>query len=226
MSTQAGQAEQNKDTEGTGSEGLDWWIAASPALGIVVVFGYAVADHFHTKVTFLSVFSLGVAVVLAALIGGLFLGFLFGLPRTLEQPNSKALLTTNTNLDQISDWLTKILVGLGLVQVGKISHAIGTLSSSLAPGLGGGEGAKALATALILYSAIDGFLVGYLWARIVLSKRLRLAADYLSEADKQLELTPEIPPPAPERIKAEVAFDATSKPSGNAPAQPPGPRPS
>jgi predicted secreted protein len=60
------------------------------------------------------------------LIGGL-LGFLFGIPRTLQQEASQATeqnrkdrpqetnYAVNTNLDQISDWLTKILVGVSQI---------------------------------------------------------------------------------------------------------------
>jgi hypothetical protein len=72
---------------------------------------------------------------------GVLLGFLFGIPRTLQQelppsssppapaasPQSPERVftganwsyqqTVNTNLEQISDWLTKILVGVGFTQL-------------------------------------------------------------------------------------------------------------
>ena len=81
--------------------------------------------------------------------GGGFVGFLFGIPRVLqdgqsgsagphpgvrpEAPTNLRLpsgasasspsagsgfrINVNTNLEQISDWLTKIIVGLGLVEL-------------------------------------------------------------------------------------------------------------
>jgi hypothetical protein len=55
----------------------------------------------------------------AGFTGGL-LGFIFGVPKTLAVGSRTAgggpanTSRTNTNLEQISDWLTQILVGAGL----------------------------------------------------------------------------------------------------------------
>src|SRR6267142_3576429 len=82
-------------------------------------------------------------------VGGL-IGFLFAIPRSRQdqltvqaQPTSTPDADTarqrlsdyaaNTNLEQISDWLTKILVGIGLVQFGDISLKFGAIATSLAP---------------------------------------------------------------------------------------------
>src|ERR1700730_13401118 len=48
-------------------------------------------------------------------------GFLFGVPRVGSTPASTRI---NTNLEQISDWLTKILVGVGLTQLHKLPTAL------------------------------------------------------------------------------------------------------
>jgi hypothetical protein len=111
------------------------------------------------------------------MLAGALLGFLFGLPRvsiTGRQHKSDAAsasgLETNSNLDEVSDWLTKILVGLGLVQLGRISSAVSSLGTDLAPGLGGVAGAKGFAVGLLIYAAIDGFLIGYIWTRVDLSR--------------------------------------------------------
>jgi hypothetical protein len=97
------------------SGGLRGFMAISPIGALVAVFIFATSTS-----SFGAVLAVGLAVVGAASFAGLLLGFLFGLPKTLER-SGKGRLTTNTNLDQISDWLTKILVGLGLVQLGKVS---------------------------------------------------------------------------------------------------------
>ncbi len=131
------------------------------------------------------------------------LGFLFGLPRTLDQSDSTAPLVTNTNLDQISDWLTKILIGLGLVELGKIAGGVDSLAAAAVPGLGGGDDAHAFAVALLIYSAVDGFLVGYLWTRIIVSRRLKEAAEYLARVQDTAQVLsappPAAPPPLPPR---------------------------
>jgi hypothetical protein len=73
-----------------------------------------------------------IVAVAAACVGGL-LGFLFGIPKLLQgplpasektgetgaaniAPMPRRFLGTNTSLEEISDWLTKIIIGLGLVQ--------------------------------------------------------------------------------------------------------------
>lgn len=66
-------------------------------------------------ITFLSVAG-------AALFGGAITGFLFAIPRSGTyrhrpgQENDGSWYDDNTNLEEISDWITKIMVGLTLVQ--------------------------------------------------------------------------------------------------------------
>jgi hypothetical protein len=165
-----------------------------PVLAVVC---YSASGDIEGGSTFLSVLAVGLAAAAAALVAGALFGFLFGLPRTLDRSGSKAHLAPNTNLDQISDWLTKILVGLGLVQLGKVTHGVGTIAGSLAPGLGNGSGAKAFASTLLIYSAGDGFLLGYIWTRVDLSRRFRQAAEDLDPIDKVTEKTLSAPPPTP-----------------------------
>ena len=52
------------------------------------------------------------------LIGGL-IGFLFGIPKinTEYSKNKEKEYLANTSLEEISDWLTKIIIGLGLTQL-------------------------------------------------------------------------------------------------------------
>lgn len=185
--------------------GLRGFIAASPLVAILAVLIYALSGDINGGPTFWSVLGVGIALVAAATFAGVLLGFLFGLPKTLDRPTAstpttrRARLATNTNLDQISDWLTKILVGLGLVQLGKVTHGMSTIGDSLKPALGNGAGAKSFAVALLIYSVVDGFLIGYIWTRIDLSKRFRRAAEDLdpfeAEAVQALQAQPEPPEP-------------------------------
>ena len=108
------------------------------------------------------------------------LGFLFGIPRTLStapadggngtaDPGSTAArkTATNTNLEQISDWLTKILVGVTLVQLGPVTSFLSNCAGVIATALGGPQ-YKSFALALMLYFSITGFLGSYLLTRLYL----------------------------------------------------------
>ena len=177
---------------------LGRWISTSPAVGFVAVAIYAFSDAAKPGTSCWGVFAVGAMAASAALIVGALGGFLFGLPRTLERPDANGHLATNTNLDQVSDWLTKIIVAIGLVELGKIANGVDNLATSLAPGLGGGDGVHAFAVGLMIYSVADGFLVGYLWTRIVVSIRLKEAAEDLARtAEVAAELLTAPPPPAP-----------------------------
>ncbi len=135
----------------------------------------------------------GVAVLLAgasALAGGM-LGFLFGVPRTLQQegpnPATQAGVTAtgagsaehridyrvNTNLEQISDWLTKILVGVSLTQIPAIRDGVRSLTAFAAQGLGPQGQSEVFAFALLSYFTVLGFLFGYLWTRLFFTRALR-----------------------------------------------------
>jgi tetratricopeptide (TPR) repeat protein len=135
---------------------------------------------------------------LACLVCGVFIGFLFGIPRVLQgdnpnpaiappllpAPTTGATTTTdttprqpaysvrlNTNLEQISDWLAKIIVGLTLIELQKIPGNVSRLAEFIAYSLGGPED-KFFAAALLVYFFISGFLISYLFTRLVLTREL------------------------------------------------------
>jgi hypothetical protein len=106
----------------------------------------------------------------AALVVGGLTGFLFGIPRTVQSAKTdddgNENYVSNTNLEQISDWLTKIIVGLGLTQITKIPAELDALGLQLAPVFGSGNIGWIAALATVIYFLINGFLFGYLWTRI------------------------------------------------------------
>jgi hypothetical protein len=139
-------------------------------------------------------FGVAMLTALSAGASGLLLGLLFGVPRqvssgairqnqsTLDvscgttgtvngQLSSGQLQTranrfaTSTNLAEVSDWLTKLLLGAGLVSLTKIGQPLGHLIDSVASGLTVGSGtsgsAKVVAGAIIFGYGAVGFLVGY-----------------------------------------------------------------
>ncbi|MEU2395659.1 hypothetical protein [Streptomyces sp. NPDC007369] len=135
-----------------------------------------------------------------ALVGG-GLGFLFGVPRTIpsggavaaggEEAGAVGATTAyqpNTNLELVSDWLTKLLIGAGLTQLATLGEAFRRLTSTLAPALGGRPDSAAFAGALVAGSFVFGFLCGWLATRLYLAPALRAVdrqvMDYLQQANR------------------------------------------
>jgi hypothetical protein len=120
----------------------------------------------------------------ALFVGGL-LGFLFGIPRTLqgdpvtgssdEVSQNDIHYKVNTNLEQISDWLTKILVGVGLTQLAKIPKYFNELGQYLVPALGNDSASGIYGILVIVYFISTGFISGYLVTRIYLGRVFQAA---------------------------------------------------
>ena len=135
-------------------------------------------------------------------VGGI-LGFLFGLPRgrlsdELATPSdtpgggrgntaslASAHYLASSNLNKVSDWLTTIVIGLGLVNLGNALPALRSLASALEAPLGGAPYAGALGIATMLAAFIGGFLVLYLYTTI----RVR---QLLEESERQSDDVPEL----------------------------------
>ncbi|MFK7754562.1 MAG: hypothetical protein AB8B51_18685 [Sedimentitalea sp.] len=123
------------------------------------------------------------ALLLAAasvFVGGL-IGFLFGIPISSRPGGAENDATSdnsfghNTNLEQVSDFLTKILIGVTLTQFNDIFSALGIFANDVAPAflpgsLGTARTLRAVAMAYIIFFAVSGFLFGYLWSRVELTQ--------------------------------------------------------
>ena len=128
----------------------------------------------------------------ASVAAGLFLGFLFGIPKINDKPvnpppppgnapppppppggpvtDPPVRLKPNSNLLEISDWLTKMIVGVGLFQLSKLPGKLRLLAEYMADAFGKNAVPSALVITILCYFSIFGFLLGYLWARIYLMK--------------------------------------------------------
>jgi hypothetical protein len=119
--------------------------------------------------TIISRIGCGLLVAGASLAAGGFLGFIFGIPSLLQNQNLTASKPTtfkyNDNLVQISDWLTKIIVGVGLTQLNIIPGKVLRLGNLLSVNFGGGDWGRNAALALIFYFLLFGFLIIYFWTR-------------------------------------------------------------
>jgi hypothetical protein len=163
----------------------------------------------------------------AAAAAGAGLGFLFGLPRarvsdlTGDGPGdvppvpakASTYYLTNSNLIKVSDWLTTIVIGLGLVNLGKLVPAVRSLSHALEAPLGSAPYSGAIGVAVLIVGLLAGFILDYLWTSIrvreLLEESERQSEEFVPElrnrtlaeareevADKQLTLV--VPPGTPE----------------------------
>jgi hypothetical protein len=168
------------------------------AIGVGLLFIIIFAIGSGNFTTFVSISSVGVMMAGASLFVGALLGFLFGIPRTLQQDGltepaqqpspavddagkaanegtQKPGYAVNTNLEQISDWLTKILVGVGLTQITVIPEKMWVFAKHLSEGLGDAAGNAVLALAIMIFFSVCGFMGGYLWTRLYLARAFRRA---------------------------------------------------
>ena len=161
-------------------------VLCAAGTGLLIVSVYAIGGSWTS---FLITLSAGWITAVASISVGVLLGFLFGIPRVLASGNAGdkdkirdqaaenelPQYAPNTNLEQISDWLTKILVGVGLASLSEIGGIFSNIVDYLGPSMGNGPGGSGFLSGVIIYHMIVGFFLGYLWTRISLSGEFRLA---------------------------------------------------
>jgi hypothetical protein len=167
-------------------------IMAITMLLAMVVVAVLLASSSNSAGAGVTVFLLFVA---AAAIGAA-LGFLFGLPRarvadlstpagapTTPPPTRVATYyLTNSNLIKVSDWLTTIVIGLGLVNLGKVVPGLRSLAGALHEPLGATAYSGAVGISVLIVGVLAGFVLTYLWTSI----RVR---ELLEEAERQSQQT-------------------------------------
>jgi uncharacterized membrane protein (DUF485 family) len=175
---------------------------AIPVLVGIVAFSLSGDDE-------ISVLSISLIIAAGTFGLGAFLGFLFSVPRGAESKDDAGAAGPNTNLVQMSDWFTKVLIGATLVQLSTFVNSIGHFATNtLAPALGNDDVADAYAIALLVGSFIAGFLVAYIYTRLVLQARIA-ASDQRSFA-KQVaaELEPAVSSAAGQAVADSVDPEA------------------
>jgi hypothetical protein len=88
------------------------------------------------------------------------------------EAGSRTSFRDNTNLEEISDWLTKILVGVGLTQIQNLPEGLQRLAEFLGKGLGDSPLKDVFVLSLAIYSALAGFFFCYLLTRLYLPAAL------------------------------------------------------
>lgn len=124
----------------------------------------------------------------ACLIGGGALGFLFGIPKSVQgvpvpatpggktRPEPAYAQRVNTSLEEVSDWLTKLLLGIGLVQLQEVPGAVRAYANVIKADSGVLENPEGFGIAIIVFFSILGFLGFYLMTRLYLQRALGEAA--------------------------------------------------
>jgi hypothetical protein len=129
---------------------------------------------------------------------GALIGFLFAVPRVNPDAKITSPFVTNTNIEQISDWLTKILVGVGLINFKEIGQFLDRLSGDLAASLQteAAPVGKPLALSLIVYFSVVGLIQGYLLTRLFLSRQFSLQMQDIELTATETTNPIQSPPPS------------------------------
>jgi len=99
----------------------------------------------------------------------------------------------NSNLVEVSDWLTKIIVGVGLIELKSLPASARSVAAFIAPSLAVDTAtAMAVVGGIMLFFSVHGFLIGYLLTRIYLSIMIKRADSLVKNESVRLESGKEI----------------------------------
>jgi hypothetical protein len=173
------------------------WLAVlvgfQATMGILLLIVYA----WHEKDA--RIFATGYLVALATTAVAAVAGFLFGLPRynpvvasparspadssmpamtAGDEARAAGVYSPSNNLEQISDWFTKLLLGAGLVQLGHVGRWLGDFITGIAGAFVSDNAgsppvvAQVVAGSLVAFYAAFGFLFGYIITTLWYRRRL------------------------------------------------------
>jgi hypothetical protein len=170
---------------------------------LIIAFASIIAYslHFLSWEKFWEIFSRLAISALAAFASGWFIGFLFGIPRkeprTENDQNSDRTRSSastessdvgfshSTNLYDVSDWLTKILVGVTLTQIESIKSNLKTLLNFLVGD--SNKNLRGFLLVILIYFFIVGAVFGYLWATFNYADIFRRAKSLTAYRIRQIE---------------------------------------
>jgi len=173
--------------------GSDPWLLCSLALLVLLLLGSLLASQFRGWV---GTFGFSGLIFISAGTVGALLGFIFAVPRVAGKEPSEAttdnakqkVLSTNTNLERISDWLATMLVGVGLSQLTNLNGGLLQFRNFLADAApafdANGQPSAGVLPAIgpfvLVLGVVSGFLSMYLVTRLVLVGFFRRSEDILS----------------------------------------------
>jgi hypothetical protein len=142
---------------------------------------------FSTPGSHWSYVGIGSMAAMAAMLTGIFAGFILGVPKLVSSGQLTVPAGTpspNTNLGEISDWITKLLLGAGLVSLTHLGGPAARLIDDVASGLydatghpAGAAGAKVLAGAVLISFTVLGVVEGYVLTSTWYPRKLQQLAD-------------------------------------------------
>jgi hypothetical protein len=208
-------------------------------LAIVIAVSVAVIVAYSLYASPLPLVLAELILATASLVSGGFVGFLFGIPRAVPT-RSVAIPGAGTggdatttdyepsnNLEQIADWLTKILIGIGLVELQELTAALGRVGDRMAA-VFGVPSANIVSQLVLVTFVVTGFLASFLWTRVYYGKiqtiadvdvrsilmRLRNAERSAKTAEKISTdlVTGELTPGVPARTATAAAMLARNDP--------------
>jgi hypothetical protein len=135
------------------------------AIGFLVLLLYAI---FSTP-NWSDILSIVTMIMLASFSVGALIGFIFGIPRTLQE-DIKSGVKSNSNLEQLSDWLTKIIVGIGLVESKQVYELVKNLAMDLSQGFPNKSLGFGIVFSTLIFYFFGGFFISYIWSRIFLER--------------------------------------------------------
>ena len=155
-------------------------------LGLVGLIGFAASvPLFGSRLLFI-----GLLLAVATFVSGSFIGTLFGMPRRNNAEDSTNAYTLNNSLVEIADWLTKIIVGLGLVNLKQLPAELMSIGEFVNRSIGGkGLGVNVFVNSIVVYFGVLGIYIGYNYMRLVLSQKYKKADDAMQEIIKILNST-------------------------------------
>jgi hypothetical protein len=190
---------------GTSTIIIGSWVVGFGVVGLVLIAIWSFSQAGQEAIGWQTLGTTALVGIASAAVGAL-LGFIFGIPRTLDPAgrvavagamaqggpvvSSQAALAANTNLERVSDWLTTLLIGATLVQSQSVIRWIGGLGDKFKDGLT----IQALVPIIVVYYFALAFLGTYLITRLYLTYALQQTLALLTGAAGPKIATITMPP--------------------------------
>ena len=148
-------------------------------LGMIPVIGFPVSNpEMGGKILFI-----GIILGIAAFISSFFTGTIFGVPRRNKNSDN----SLSNSLVEISDWLSKIIIGLTLVNLKEIPDYLNSLGEYIKTATKyQGELINIYSIGIVIYFSFLGLYIGYNYMRLVLSNKYQYTDEGLIH--KELEI--------------------------------------
>jgi uncharacterized membrane-anchored protein YhcB (DUF1043 family) len=155
-------------------------------IGFFGLFGYA----FNVPLVGTRLFFIGFLLAITTFVSGSFIGTLFGMPKRNTAEDTNSTYTLNNSLVEISEWLTKIIVGLGLVNLKQLPGQLMSIGEFVSQATGGkGLGVTVYVNSIVVYFGVFGVFIGYNYMRLVLSQKYKTVDDSMVKIKKELDIT-------------------------------------